>query len=207
MGVPAMALDTYANLQTEIADWLNRSDFTSVIPTFIDLAESDLNENVRHPRMHERSYNDVSTEFVVLPDDFLEMESIHILQNSIRYTLNHLGLEQMNIENQGASGQPGFFTIVGNQIRLYPTPDTTYRVEMIYYEQIPALSDTNTTNWLLTWKPHAYLYGALYHAAIYMRDPQGKADWGEKFIATLRLIKRDARRHKFGGGALTMRVA
>ena len=35
-----MALDTYTNLKTEIASYLNRDDLTSNIDTFIDLAES-----------------------------------------------------------------------------------------------------------------------------------------------------------------------
>ena len=35
-----MALDTYANLKTEIANYLNRTDLTSYLDTFIDLAEA-----------------------------------------------------------------------------------------------------------------------------------------------------------------------
>ena len=35
-----MALDTYTNLKTEIANYLNRDDLTTNIDTFIDLAES-----------------------------------------------------------------------------------------------------------------------------------------------------------------------
>ena len=35
-----MALDTYDNLKTEIASFLNRDDLTAQIDTFIDLAET-----------------------------------------------------------------------------------------------------------------------------------------------------------------------
>ena len=202
-----MALDTYANLQTEIAGWLDRTDLTSQIPTFIDLVEADINESVRHPRMIERAYSSVTTEFVDLPTDFLEMAGVHILANSIRYTLEHRGEEQMDIEHQGASGHPTIFTLLGTEMRLYPTPDSTYRVEMTYYEQLPALTDSNTTNWLLTWKPHVYLYGALYYAAIYLKDGDLKRDAGEKYVAGLKAIEKDAYRSKWRGRALAMRVA
>ena len=43
-----MALDTYANLKTAIADFLNRDDLTSSIDDFIDLAEAQMNREVRH---------------------------------------------------------------------------------------------------------------------------------------------------------------
>jgi len=42
-----MALGTYAQLKTSIADWLNRSDLTSAIADFITLAEADENVSIR----------------------------------------------------------------------------------------------------------------------------------------------------------------
>ena len=36
-----MALDNYTNLIASIADWVNRSDLTAVIPDFVTLAESE----------------------------------------------------------------------------------------------------------------------------------------------------------------------
>jgi len=37
-----MALTTYTELKSSLADWLNRSDLTSVIPDFISLAEAQM---------------------------------------------------------------------------------------------------------------------------------------------------------------------
>ena len=42
-----MALDTYANLKTEIANYLNRSDLTEHLDTFIDLAEARHSRDLR----------------------------------------------------------------------------------------------------------------------------------------------------------------
>ena len=44
----SMAITTYDELKTSVADFLNRDDLTSVIPDFITMAEADLNRNVRH---------------------------------------------------------------------------------------------------------------------------------------------------------------
>ena len=43
-------------------------------------------------------------------------------------------------------------------------------VEMLYIAQIEALSAGNTSNWLLSSHPDAYLYAALLHAAPYLQD-------------------------------------
>ncbi len=46
-----MAIGTYAQLQSTIADFLNRDDLSVVIPSFIDLAEAQINREVRHWKM------------------------------------------------------------------------------------------------------------------------------------------------------------
>ena len=42
-----MALSTFSELKTEIADYCDRSDLTSQIPTFIKLTEARINRSLR----------------------------------------------------------------------------------------------------------------------------------------------------------------
>ena len=42
-----MAIGTYAELQTAVANWLDRDDLTARIPEFIALAEAKMNSNLR----------------------------------------------------------------------------------------------------------------------------------------------------------------
>ena len=53
-----MALDTYSNLKTTIANYLNRSDLTSNLGDFITLTEARLN---RELRVREMINTDTST--------------------------------------------------------------------------------------------------------------------------------------------------
>ena len=46
-----MSITNYTNLQSTIADYLNRDDLTSVIPVFIQLAEAQMNRDIRHYEM------------------------------------------------------------------------------------------------------------------------------------------------------------
>ena len=54
-------------------------------------------------------------------------------------------------------------------LRFGPAPDTAYTGYLSYYKSFGALSDTNTTNYILNNHPGIYLYGSLYHAANFLR--------------------------------------
>lgn len=82
-------------------------------------------------------------------------------------------------ENGPATGTADVFTIIGSTIRTYPASVTGLTLH--YYAKIPALSNTTTTNWLLTKSPQLYLYGALVEAAPYMMDDQRAVVWGTLF--------------------------
>ena len=51
-----MAIGTYAELQTAVANWLDRDDLTARIPEFITLAEARFNRLLRLRSM-ESKYN------------------------------------------------------------------------------------------------------------------------------------------------------
>ena len=66
-----MAITTYTELKTAVADFLNRDDLTSVAPTFISLAETDMQRRIRHWRMEKRSTAEIDTQYSAIPADFL----------------------------------------------------------------------------------------------------------------------------------------
>ena len=77
-----MAITTYDELQTSIAEFLNRDDLTATIPTFISLAEADLNRRIRHWRMEKRENAILDTQYSALPADFLEVIRFYITSNN-----------------------------------------------------------------------------------------------------------------------------
>src|SRR5574343_38100 len=76
------------------------------------------------------------------------------------------------------TGVPRFVSVSGHTtadgtmaFRFAPPPDGTYTATIVYYAKLPALnSTTQTTNWLLTSHPDAYLYGSLLEASIFIGD-------------------------------------
>lgn len=52
---------------------------------------------------------------------------------------------------------------------------------MHYTAKIPALSDSQTQNWLILYQPNVYLYATLIEASTYLRDDQRTALWGQGY--------------------------
>ena len=79
-----MAISTYSELKSAIADFLNRDDLDSVISTFISLAEADINRSVRHWRMEERSSGQQSAgdQYMQIPADWVETIRMNVAGTS-----------------------------------------------------------------------------------------------------------------------------
>jgi len=182
-----MALDTYSELKTTIADYLNRDDLTSIIPSFITLAEAKFNRKLRVRQMVKRATATLDTQYFAFPADFLQAKEFQLNTNPIT-------ILQFVTQNQGdygsasqyiATGKPQFYTIIGTQIEVIPTPDTSYTGELTYYGKIPVLSDSNTSNWLLAYAPDLYLYGALLEATPYLKDDERLAVWSSLYADSI----------------------
>lgn len=186
-----MALATYSDLQTAVANWLNRSDLTSVIPDFITLAEGRI---ARQLRIRKQVTNTTlttvaNTQGVTLPTDFLEMENISITSTTPQATLSVVTPEIMDrkFPAQYSTGQPVVYCIVGDTLQFGPTPDAAYTISMDYYQRLTALS-TTPTNWLLTNHPNLYLFAALAEAHMYMANEDTAAIWLQRFEKDLETL-------------------
>lgn len=173
-----MAISTYSELKSAIADWLNRDDLTSVIPSFIELAEAELTRNLRHRKMIARADATINSEYTQTPLDWFQTQTL-ILETDPVTTLEYLTPEALNAKRAAstANGKPLFYTMIGTEIQVYPVPSGDHTAEMVYYAKIPSLSDSETTNWLLTLAPDIYLYGSLMQSAPYLQDDNRLSVW------------------------------
>ena len=174
-----MAITTYAELQSAVADWLDRTDLTAAITNFITIAESEFNRTIRHRKMITRADATIDSEYSATPADWYQTVSL-ILKTDPVCSLEYVTNEAMNAlkESGSAPGKPLYYSHVGTEIQAYPAPDGTgYSGELVYYAQVPALSDSNTSNWLLDLAPDIYLYGSLKQSAMYLRDDERTGMW------------------------------
>lgn len=205
-----MALSTYTELKTSLADWLNRSDLTSVIPDFISLAESQIERQLRTRQMIVRATASfaAAAEYGTVPDDFLEVKSIKLDTNPVT-ALQFQTIDAMDALSNTtylSSGKPLYFSVVGNQFRLLPIPDGAYTAELVYYAKLTKLSSTVATNFLLTQAPDIYLYGSLLQAAPYLQDDARISVWSSLYAAGLEQLQTADDRGSTSGGALMTRA-
>ena len=182
-----MALDTFAGLKATIADYLNRDDLTAIIPSFITIAEAKFNRKLRTRQMIKRANAQIETAFFAYPSDWLQAKEFQLNTNPIvrlQFVTEAYG-DELKANRYVSIGQPAYYTITGTQLEFIPAPDSTYSAELTYYAKIPALSDANTSNWLLAYAPDLYLYGALLEAAPYLKDDERLAVWSQMYINSL----------------------
>jgi len=203
-----MALSTYTELKASVADWLNRSDLTAAIPDFISLAESQMERVLRTRQMIVRSNASFNVEFGATPADFLEVKSFKLSGTNPITPLSFLTIDAMDLESSklSATGKPRFFSVVGTQFRLAPTPDTNYATELTYYAKLSKLSASVSTNFILDSSPDAYLYGSLVQAAPYLQDDNRIPVWAGLYERALTDLQVADDRGATSGGALLTRA-
>lgn len=147
----------------------------------------------------------VSAQYATLPTDFLEVRSIQITGDSGKQ-LEYLTPNDMrNRYRDSNTGVPKYYTIIAGSFEFAPVPNATYNGELIYFAPISPLSDSNTTNWMLTNNPDLYLYGSLMEAAPFMKKPEELSTWVSLFTAAMKDVQ-DADNRSDYGGPLMMRV-
>lgn len=170
-----MALDSFANLKTAIADHLNKSNLTSYIPDFITLAESRHKRDIRIREMLERSALTIDSMYEDIPTGLLEALQIRLLTTPVT-PVDFVSIESMTSLRRAGTGKPVKFTI-HEQIEFDVSPDSSYSGEIIYYKALTPLSDAATSNALLVRAPDAYLYGALAASAPFLLNDERLPVW------------------------------
>ena len=187
-----MPITTYSELKTSIADYLNRADLTSVIPTFIDLAEAQINRDVRHWQMENRATTTFDGRYATRPSDWIMTQRMHLTGGSTT-AMTLISSQAMSEKRMSTNNTSG-------------TPDASYTGEVLYYQKIPALTDSNTSNWLLGYAPDVYLYGALIHSAPYLAEDGRTSIWASMYQAAVDQLNLQSETSKTSGAGLKLRV-
>jgi hypothetical protein len=205
-----MAITTFTELKSAVADWLNRTDLTAVIPSFIALAESQFNrdERLRNQKSIVRATATFNAEYEALPGDYLEMLNLTNQTTVPFQKVQFLSLNQWDDYKRDfvTLQVPKYYTIVGNQLQLLPVPGSDIVAEMVYYAKITALSDASPANWLLTNHPEVYLYGTLIQASPYLKDDDRIATWNAMLEKSLDNIHQADDRALYAGSVIKTRA-
>jgi len=205
-----MAITNYTNLKSTISDFLNRDDLDSVIPTFIQLAEAQMNRDIRHWEMEDRVSGQQSQgdQFMQLPADWLETIRLILTGGgtSVVQLISLSGMADRRAKEEDQAGTPEFYCHVRGEFELYPTPSEDTDFELLYYQKISSLGDSNASNWLLEMAPDVYLYGSLMHSAPYLQEDARVAVWAQMYSAAVQNLNTQSERVKNSGTGIRLNI-
>lgn len=172
-----MSLATYSDLKTAALDYMERSDQSSKAADWVTLAEARLN----------RLLGAVETDASLTGTS--GSRSIDISSQSLKEPLAlflaESGVNEIEVQLQppgsfayvAASGRPSVWSVnvAGDAITFDRGLDSAYPFRL-HFRQRFALSDSATTNWLLTNHPDLYLAATMMWGAGYNEDlPKAQA--------------------------------
>lgn len=201
-----MAITTYSDLQSTIANYLARSDLTAQIPDFIRLAETRLRRDLRIRQMMNSATTSTvgGDSTVALPSDFLEVRDLIVQTNPVQ-PINYISPSVFSRNARTTqSGLPRDYTILATEFKFAPIPDTAYTLEILYYATPTFLSSTNSSNAFLANCPDLLLYASLVEAEPYLMNDSRIQVWAtmyERGIASLNSSDESA---QYSGVPLTM---
>ena len=201
-------LTNYADLKQAVANYLGRSDLSSVIPDFVTLAEIRLARQLRLRQMLKTVTSSTTggDNTVGLPSDFLSVRDFYIDQNP-RRSLSYLSPSAFTRDARAAeSGLPNFYTQKGSEFELAPIPDTNYSLVLLYYAKPAALSDSNPSNEFMANCPDALLYGTLLEAEPYLMNDVRLQVWSQLYQNAVSSLSESDNTSEYAGVPLTMSV-
>lgn len=205
-----MAITLYAELKTALSNWTERNDtaFTNRVDEFIDLAEADHKRRIRTRGLLTRAEatTTAASRYLALPTGYLAMRTLR-LETTPVVRMTQVGLDEMvSTLYQTVSGKPLYFA-VHEELEFNKPFDAAYTITMIYWKAVDALSDSNTSNWILTNHPDAYLFGSLVHAYDWLQDFEKRDFFELKYEQVLSKIQKADLKDQWSQGGIKRRPA
>lgn len=203
-----MAIGTYDELQTALDNWLVIEYGSTRLQEFIALGEAHLNRELRIRDMEASADLSITggTQTVSLPTRFVGGRRIYLDTNPVRRLKYQPPQDFWAKWISSETGPPVGYTIEGDNIVLGPIPDTTYTGKILFWQGFQALSDSNTTNDLLTNAPDAYLSASLVWAFTYKQEDDQIAKWAAILERILASMQKSSDRDRYPAGDLVQRT-
>ena len=178
-------ITNYTDLQSTIADYLARTDLTTQIPLFIQLAENRLRRDLRiRPMLKVVTTSTTAGDATVsMPSDFLEMRDLHIDASPMQTMIYQNPSNFFRNAKAGTSdsGYPLNYTAMGSEFQFAPIPDAAYTLKMVYYAAPSYLSSSVSSNVFLANCQDLLLYAALGEAEPYLMNDARIQTWASLY--------------------------
>lgn len=206
----------YASLSQAIQDFFVRTDLSSYVDYFIQMAEDTIYQDILEnndgrgiPPLETVLSGTIANNAIPVPADYLALRNAQINFSGSLFPLQRKNVEFIytNYPLQSPTSTPAFIARQASNFIFGPYPDAAYTVQGIYWNRPPGLSSTNTTTWMLTTCASLLLAACCVAAATYLQDPDALQRWTPMYQAQLSGLLGRYKAEEWSGSALAMTPA
>ena len=138
-------MSTFSEIKADIADEVNRTDLTTQIEKSI-LRAITFYQSDRFWFSEERSegQTEIGEPYYPLPQDFVKAISFSIVKDKRNYPLRPRTIDVIHSNADGnITDTPIFYSIIDEQIRVYPIPNEALQLILIYYKELTLPQDAD----------------------------------------------------------------
>jgi hypothetical protein len=184
-----MAFTNYTSFVSTVESYLARTDLTTVIPDFVQMAQLRMSRDLRTEAMLKVATTTPSDNKVAFPSDFLELREMHF-QGNPPIILEYQSPDLFFRNGQTSlSGRSHYFTMLGTEFQFAPSQNSDYTIQILYYAQPTFISTTTSSNLFLAYYPDALLYATLAEAEPYLMNDPRVATWSALYDRAIANIK------------------
>lgn len=185
-----MSFANYTSFVSTVESYLARTDLTTVIPDFVQMAQLRMSRDLRTEAMLKVATTTPSDNKVAFPSDFLELREMHF-QGNPPIILEFQSPDLFFRNGQTSlSGRSHYFTMLGTEFQFAPSQNSDYTIQILYYAQPTFISTTTSSNLFLAYYPDALLYATLAEAEPYLMNDPRVATWSALYDRAIANIKK-----------------
>lgn len=206
-----MAVATFAGIKAAVADWLERTDLTTVIGAdFFPMMQAKMyyghGTDIQPLRIRAMVSSGTITPASGGAITITSQLNSGWLEN-IELTPTETGAISMDYVEpwmfkkqadklDSTTGPQNIYTVEGSKIYVGPAAVTT--IDIVWYQKFTALSADGDTDWIITNAPHVYMDGLLMEACAYLQDDR-ETYFRQKFAAGIKALNLNDKTQRASG--------
>jgi len=188
-------------------------EVASNLDVFITMAESRINRVLKTREQTARVYTPTidDTEYYSLPLDYAGMRDIQMNSDlptvdHKTYTFSYMNPQQFNWMRNKPFGGKFYYTVIADQIQIFPKQDAGYTLEIVYYQKVPHITEAQPLNWLSDGHPDIYLSGIISEIESFVKNYEVAQGWDSKMTRSIGELEMSDRVERWSGSPMEVRV-
>jgi len=207
----------YTEIISAAVNYSDRTDAATAsnLDSFLLVVESRVNKRLKTQEQGSRTSLPILTGQTLfdMPADFAGLRDISVKSADRKRTLKYTTPEGMNnLEDnpsalyQVPENHDQWYSIIANQIQIFPEQLITSTIELVYYKKVPNLNPTAANNWLSDNHPECYIFGLMVEISSYAKDTESAIGWDARFKEAMDDIYIDDQKSRWSGPPLQVQV-